>query len=296
MNPSLSWEGSSSSGDLDLSYGIESDVRPTADIASLPRSIWGKASTNVGPWGVSARVEMDGVGGGNANIDVDADNSDADLSVHMVANADGVQSVEATKGVDAGGARVTVNPRYNVADESADVVVAYSNDSTSIEVTASADSQDFSINHNMGDTSVGLTASAADLAGGELSINHNAGDTQIGLTASPGDLANGQLTLDHSMDATSLKLTASSDSQEITVSQQVDANNRVSPTINNNGDISVAWERDLGDDNSLTATLKPNDSLDVEWNDNDWTANVNMPLDGASVSGANVSIKRDVNF
>ena len=98
------------------------------------------------------------------------------------------------------------------------------------------------------------------------------------------------------MDNTNLKLTASVDAQEVTISQQIDDDNRISPTINNSGDISVEWERSLGDDSSLTATLKPNDSLDVEWKDNDWTANVNMPMDGASIEGANVSIKRDVNF
>jgi hypothetical protein len=76
----------------------------------------------------------------------------------------------------------------------------------------------------------------------------------------------------------------------------LDDNNSVAPTINNNGDISVAWERSLGDDSSLTATLKPNDSLNVEWNDGDWTANVDCGLDGINVDGANVHIKRDINF
>jgi hypothetical protein len=46
----------------------------------------------------------------------------------------------------------------------------------------------------------------------------------------------------------------------------------------------------------LTATLKPNDSLNVEWKDHDWTANVDMGLDGTNVNGANVRIKRDVVF
>jgi hypothetical protein len=46
----------------------------------------------------------------------------------------------------------------------------------------------------------------------------------------------------------------------------------------------------------LTANLKPNDNLNVEWKDDAWTANVNMPIDGTSISGANVGIKRDVNF
>jgi hypothetical protein len=46
----------------------------------------------------------------------------------------------------------------------------------------------------------------------------------------------------------------------------------------------------------LTAKLRPNESLNVEWKDNDWTANVDMPMDGINVNGANVRIKRDVVF
>jgi hypothetical protein len=91
-------------------------------------------------------------------------------------------------------------------------------------------------------------------------------------------------------------LVASRDSQEVTISQKLDDRNRIAPTINNKGDISVEWERTLGDDSSLTATLKPNESINVEWEDGPWTANVNMPLDGTSISGANVGIKRDVQF
>jgi len=135
-----------------------------------------------------------------------------------------VRSVEATKGFDQKGARVTVTPRFNLENDDRDVVVNYSNDKTNV------------------------------------------------------------------------KLTASADDQEVTVSQQIDDDNRVAPTINSKGGISVEWERRLSDDSSLTANLKPNDSLDLEWRDAAWTANINMPIDGTNINGANVSIKRDVNF
>lgn len=271
LDPTINWEGSSSSGDVDLAYGIEASARPTTDIASLPRKIWGKASTNVAGWGVSARADVDGQDRSRADLELDADNEDADLSLRLTASAGGgfnVKRVEATKGLDMNGARVTINPRYNVESEEADVVLGYSNDNTNVKLTASADNQEVNVKHNMGDTNIELTASA---------------DNQ-------------EVTIDHSMDRTNVRLTASADKQEVTISQQIDDNNRIAPTINNSGDISVAWERTLGDDSSLTATLKPNDSLNVEWKDNDWTANVDCGLDGASISGANVSVKRDIQF
>jgi hypothetical protein len=176
---------------------------------------------------VSARAEVDAQARDKADLEIDANNKDSDLSVHLVASAGdefSVKSVEATKGFDQNGARVTVHPRFNLEDDSRDVVINYSNDDTNV------------------------------------------------------------------------KLTASADSQVVTISQQIDDDNRVAPTINSNGDISVEWERRLGDAGSLTATLKPNESIDVEWKDDAWTANVNMPIDGTNINGANVSIKRDVNF
>ena len=182
-------------------------------------------------------------------MNVDAENEDIDLSVNLVASAgDGfnVRSVEATKGFDASGARVTITPRVNLENDDRDVVVNYANDNTNVKLTASADNQEVEVSRQM--------------------------------------------------DNTSVKLTASADNQEVTVSQQIDDDNRVAPTVNSNGDISVEWERRISDDSTLTANLKPNDSLDVEWKDADWTANVNMPIDGANINGANVSIKRDVNF
>jgi len=271
LDPTISWEGEANSGDVDLSYGIEAAARPTSDIASLPRNVWGKASTNVAGWGVSAKAERNMQDGGDTGVEVDMDNEDADLSVRMVASAgDGfaVNRVEATKGLDVDGARVTINPRYDLGSEEADVVLSYDNGSTNVKLTASAENQEVEAKHNMGDTTIGVTASA---------------DSQ-------------EVTLDHTMDNTNIKLTASADNQEVTIRQQLDDNNAIAPTINNSGDISVAWERNLGDDGSLTATLKPNDSLDVEWNDGDWTANVNCGLDGVNVDGANVHIKRDISF
>jgi hypothetical protein len=227
LSPTISWEGSNTAGDLDLSYGIEASAAPTTDLASLPKSVWGKAKTSVSGWGVSARAEIDAQKLDSADLELDADNSDLDLSVRAVARAGqefSVNRIEGTKGFDANGARVTVNPRFNLENDERDVVVNWSNDGTSV------------------------------------------------------------------------KLTASVDDQEVTVSRQIDDNNRIAPTVNRNGQFSVEWERRLGDDSRLTANLKPNDSLDVEWKDDAWTASVNMPIEGTNINGANVSIKRDVKF
>jgi len=227
LDPTLSWSSSTSSGDVDVEYGIEASARPTSDIASLPKNVWGKASTSLNGWGVSARAEFEGTDFTKAAVDIDASNEDADLDVHLEASAgDGfsVKTVSATKGIDSDGARITVTPTYNVETDESDVVIAYSKDGTDVEVSATQDAQ------------------------------------------------------------------------SVTISKQIDDENRVAPTLKSSGDVSVEWERSLGDDNSLTATLTPNEAIDLEWKDSAWTANVNMPLDGTDVTGTNVSIKREVSF
>lgn len=268
LDPTLSWSGSSSSGDMDIEYGVEASALPTTDIASLPRKVFGTVKTSVAGWGVSAGATKT-MATGATDITVDASNDDADLSVQVVATADGgVDTISATKGIDIDGASLTITPTYSVATEDADVVVAYDNGDTNVELTASADSQEVVVTHDMGDTSVQLTASK---------------DSQ-------------EVVVDHSMGDTSVKLTASADGQEVTISQAIDDANTISPTINSDGDISVAWSRDLGDDNSLTATVKPDDSIAVEWKDDNWTANIDAGLSGTDISGLSISAKRDVTF
>jgi len=227
LDPTVSWSDSTKSGDLDLTYGIEASIRPTSDIASLPKAIWGKASTRISDWDVTARGELDGQDFSRADVTLDASNLNSDLSLHVDATANGeflINNVEATKGIDQDGARITVTPRYNVQTEEKDVVITYAKDKTSA------------------------------------------------------------------------KITASPDAQEITLSQQIDSQNRIAPTFNNVGDISVEWERTLKAGGSVTTSLTPNKEIDVVWKDGEWTASVNMPISGTDILGANVSIKRDVEF
>lgn len=227
LEPSVSWSGSASASEVDLEYGIDSAVHPTDDITSLPKSIWGKASKSFGAWSASVRGEVKGTDMESVGLKVTADNADDDISIKLTASAGSefsVSNVEAMKGFDSDGARVTVNPRYNLVTEEGDVVIGYSNDKTDVTITASRDAQ------------------------------------------------------------------------SVKISQQIDDDNRVAPTLSSDGAITLEYERSLGDDNSLTATWKPNESIDVQWKDASWTANVNMPVDGTSIGGADVSIKREVNF
>jgi len=225
LDPSLSWSGSCRSGDIDLAYGIDAVALPTNDICSLPRSIWGKASTSFSGWDVSACAEISGKDLNNADVDIDAVNDD--LSLHFEAstgNGFNVHRVEATKTFEEDGCRVIVNPRYNVDTEESDFVLGYSKGKTDIRVNTS------------------------------------------------------------------------NKEQVMTLSHQLDNDNRISPTLTSTGNMRLEWEHRLGENNSVTATLRPNESVDIEWKDSSWTADINLPIDSTNSNRANVRIKREVNF
>jgi len=105
------------------------------------------------------------------------------------------------------------------------------------------------------------------------------------------------VTVTYDAGKTNVEINASKEEQTVKVSQQVDDANRVAPSFAvRSGKLAVEWERDLGDDNSLTTTLRPNESIEMEWKDSAWTANINMPVEDNKIAGANVSVKREVNF
>jgi hypothetical protein len=92
---------------------------------------------------------------------------------------------------------------------------------------------------------------------------------------------------------TVIKVIASTTDQSVTISQKLNDDNIISPTINaRDGSLSLAWDRKLGEHQSVKTTVNPNRSIDVEWRDSAWTANVNFPMDSTTndLHGATVHI------
>mmetsp|Transcript_25444 Transcript_25444/g.29474 ORF Transcript_25444/g.29474 Transcript_25444/m.29474 type:complete len:266 (-) Transcript_25444:4018-4815(-) len=228
LDPTASWSNNNRVGDFDVGYGIETNIRATKDIASLPKNIWGKVSSKIGDWGLSAKAKVQGIDVSNGSIEIDTNNSEEELSFHLKGTYgnDGftLQEVEANKSFESDGAKLTLTPNYNIQSEEATVVMSYEKDGTGIEVEASKDVQTF------------------------------------------------------------------------TLSRQLDEENRVSPTLSNTGDISVAWEHRIDDDKTVTTTFKPEEFLDIEFEESGWNANIFMPFDGKDIDGVSISIKKDVTF
>ena len=149
LEPALSWEGTSKYGDMDLDYGIDVAAQSTSDITTIPRRIWGRARQRVANWDVAARADVDGQSGDSARITIDAGCDDLDLAFKLDGSAGlkgrkdvRLHRVQAVKGLEnEDGNRLTVNPRYDLLNREADVVLAWKTGDINIEVTASADTQ-----------------------------------------------------------------------------------------------------------------------------------------------------------
>ena len=163
LDPSVTWSSSTTSGDIDIGYGVDDVALPTIDIAALPKTILGKASTNIDAGGVSVCGKFVGTDFSKATLEIDATNVDA-FDLHPDASTgDGfsVNKIETTKTIDSDGVEVTINPRYNVDTEEGDVVVAYFKDGAEVELTTSQDVQSVTISYDVDDdTMIEVSASA----------------------------------------------------------------------------------------------------------------------------------------
>mmetsp|Transcript_2426 Transcript_2426/g.3664 ORF Transcript_2426/g.3664 Transcript_2426/m.3664 type:complete len:266 (-) Transcript_2426:753-1550(-) len=223
LDPEMSWSASTSCSGCDLEAGATSSIKPTLEVLSLPRSIWGTVRRDVAGWALAAKTSVALDGSDDLDVAVKASNDDLDTSVQIVSSGGG-QKIRLNKGFEAGGGRVTVSPRYNTKTSVADAIIAYETDDTSITIEAAVDNQ------------------------------------------------------------------------KVSVARQITDNDLITPSVNSDGDISLAWRKSLDDGNAVTTTVKVNDSVSVEWEDGPWTATIDAPLDGVELGGVNVKVNRKVSF
>ena len=88
---------------------------------------------------------------------------------------------------------------------------------------------------------------------------------------------------------------ASKDSQKLTVNRAIGDKTKVMPSITTDGDFAFAVQQqtDIG---TVTGTYKLQKSLDVQWSEGSWMANVNAPMDGLTVKGVTFSAKKLIDF
>lgn len=154
FDPSLSWSASSSFGGCDVEAGLDASV-PDAlmpDILSLPRSVWGKVSSRINGWKLSAGSDV--VFDDTCKFDLTAVESEKDLSFQLLASTKkGLSDFKVKKGFDVLGGRLSFNPRVKVQTlSSTDVLVDYDIGSTSVNLQASKSDQKVTVSYDVNDS------------------------------------------------------------------------------------------------------------------------------------------------
>lgn len=144
LDPVASWSASTARLGCNFEAGATSSIKPTLDVLSLPRTVWGKVRTQAGQWKLSSKAVGALDGSNDVSFNVAADNDEWDTSLEVTSSG-GSQSVQIVKGFDALGGRVSVNPRYNIQSSDADVILGYDASSTSVTVEASQNSQKLTV-------------------------------------------------------------------------------------------------------------------------------------------------------
>lgn len=98
----------------------------------------------------------------------------------------------------------------------------------------------------------------------------------------------GNVKLAYGNPGVSLSLDANMDQQKVTVAKGF-GTNIIAPSITNQGDVEVQVTRRF-ETGFVTATIKPNESVNVKWSDGKWVANVKAPMNGDFAKEAKITL------
>ena len=107
--------------------------------------------------------------------------------------------------------------------------------------------------------------------------------------------SSGSLRVEHiTDDGTSMEWLSSAEESRVTYSRSI-GNHRISPSITTDGNVSFEVDLETSADSSLSSYVCK-DEVEVEWSDREWTATFAIPLQGKTIAGTNVHIKREIQF
>mmetsp|Transcript_1001 Transcript_1001/g.1422 ORF Transcript_1001/g.1422 Transcript_1001/m.1422 type:complete len:402 (-) Transcript_1001:522-1727(-) len=260
IDPSVTWTTSKQRGPYSLSCGVDVSVKPNTEYFSEVKTIWGKVSRSFGS-GNNNNNERRGMRRGERWR----------RKKHSQWNVSARASVDVENYEDYPGIVLDVNAVNSEDDAAFKIVATAGNDEVSIdEIQMSKGFQ------------------ALD---GRLSINPrydrtntHVSDVILGYSDTKSD--------------TNVQVIASLDEQSLRVSRRVGDKDSIAPTISTSGRVVLEWLHDLNDEgDAVITTVEPNESVNVQWTDGPWTANVRAPLNRRiMMDQVEVSIKRKMDL
>ena len=159
LNPNLSWSLGVESLGASLTAGIQSSIRPTLDVLSLPQAIYTRLSRPFGNWNtdVTASFGLQDTGDDNCDISTHLSNDALDLNLSYDQNA-----ITLSKGfVRKTNQRIQLQPSYNLHTSTPSVLIAYNdeNDNLAAQLEANPQEQKLTLSSRIANSSHTLTPS-----------------------------------------------------------------------------------------------------------------------------------------
>jgi hypothetical protein len=107
----------------------------------------------------------------------------------------------------------------------------------------------------------------------------------------------GDVTVAYGFQDTIVSIDANLDKQKVTIRQNIGDATQVAPSISTDGKVELEYRRNVLT-GTVTTTVKPNESVGVQWKDGPWQANMKAPLDGGLAGlkdGVQMNIRRIVD-
>lgn len=251
---------------LALGVGAASNFKPSVDF-SLSKDLGSGLSVDSLKGAVSVESQLSEDVSVGAQLDRDA--------------ANGLKGLFAKLSHSMGGGRVNADLNVGLEDNAvrgelgyeegdnklvADVDTNQENVVRSLRFSRQGDGWAFRPRFNLADGSVDLEAEAQVTDEANLRVNLEGGSSEVELKYSVDD---------------STRLTFNNkENLRIEVERDIDGDNTVRPSFNvNDKHFQLSWVRRLGDERTLTATVDPENSVDLELDggDEDWSAKVSAP-------------------
>lgn len=127
------------------------------DLGSISYNVWGKVKKSFGDFAVSGRADVASDSTDIIDLDLRVEGQNGAMLQASATTGEGevnLNSIQAKGGFGLGPGDVTINPRYNLKSSKANVVIGYGMEKTSFGVTASTDSQTFTVSQYVGDNTI----------------------------------------------------------------------------------------------------------------------------------------------
>lgn len=158
LDPTISWSGSTSLENVDISYGASARAIPTRNLSDLSKEIWAKISTKlVGDIGLSLKARVEDMDFSTVALDLGMKSSKLDSAIYTGGNLDSnlglsLDEVQFVKDFRGDGHFVSIKPTVHLKKKDISIKAQYSDkNGIDVEIKASKDIKSVTVSSQVDD-------------------------------------------------------------------------------------------------------------------------------------------------